>query len=71
MLHPIEQQLELVRGEQRWVLRYKRGDEGRVLKELAEMARNPEIDLDWYGAAVLSHQLGKQFSEQMKKIMDT
>jgi hypothetical protein len=32
------------------------------------MARDPESDLDWFDAAVLSHQLGERMSEQLQQL---
>jgi len=62
-------QLVLVKKDQRWVFRYAPGDEGAALHALAETARNPTTDFDWFDAAVLSHQMGDHMHQQLKNMM--
>lgn len=59
-------ELVLVKHGQRFIFRYEPGDETRVLAEILELARNPDSKLDAFDAAVLSHQMGVQLSEQLK-----
>ncbi len=61
-------QLVLVKNGHRYVFRYERGEETKVLAGLVEMARDPKSDLDWFDAAVLSHQLGQRMSEQLERL---
>jgi len=61
-------QLVLVKNGHRYVFRYERGEETKVLAGLVEMARDPKSDLDWFDAAVLSHQLGQRMSEQLDRL---
>ncbi len=65
-----ERQLVLVKKAQRWVFRYRPGEETAVLESLARSARDPQTDLDWFDAAVLSHQMGDRMSNQLKSIMN-
>jgi hypothetical protein len=65
-----QRQLVLVKKTQRWVFRYRPGQETAVLQSLARSARDPEIDLDWFDAAVLSNQMGDRMSDQLKSIMN-
>ncbi|GEM_PF-946323 len=61
-------QLVLVKSGHRYVFRYERGEETKVLAGLVEMARDPKSELDWFDAAVLSHQLGQRMSEQLDRL---
>ncbi len=64
-----ESQLVLVKKSDRWVFRYGPGEESDVLRWLAETARDPTKDFDWFDAAVLSHQMGDRLHEQLKNMM--
>jgi hypothetical protein len=61
-------QLVLVKNGHRYVFRYERGEETKVLSGLVEMAKDPKSELDWFDAAVLSHQLGQRMSEQLDRL---
>lgn len=61
-------QLVLVKNGHRYVFRYERGEETKVLAGLVDMARDPKSELDWFDAAVLSHQLGQRMSEQLDRL---
>jgi len=43
----------LVKGAHRWVFRWNAGDEAAVIARVAELARDPEIDFDWFDAALV------------------
>ena len=62
------QQLVLVKGGHRFVFRYERGAEAEVLTQMLELARDPESDFDTFDAAVLSHQMGQQLGEHLKRL---
>ena len=62
-------QIVLVKRGERFVFRYAPGQENKLLIDLAEMADDPTCDLDWFDAAVLSHQMGKRFSQQLKETL--
>ena len=62
-------QLVLVKNGQRYVFRYTLGDEAELLESLIELARDPESDLTWFDAAVLSHQMGRRLSQKLDKII--
>jgi hypothetical protein len=61
--------LELQTKGHHYVLRYRRGEERKVLAGLLEMARDPENPLNLFDAALLSHQMGLQLSRQIKQML--
>jgi len=65
-----QRHLLLVKSGQRWMFRYTPGDEVKLMEELVVLADDPESDLDWFDAAVLSHQMGQcllhQFNGMLK-----
>lgn len=62
-------QLVLMKREHRWVFRYRAGEEADVLRGLADVAGDPDVDFDWFDAAVLSHQMGDAMHKQLKNMM--
>lgn len=62
-------QLVLVKQNQRWLIRYRSGEEKNVLATLAQAARDPDSQLTWFDAAVLCHQMGGNFHQQLKDYM--
>lgn len=62
-------QIVLVKRGERFVFRYAPGQESKLLIDLSEMANDPTCDLDWFDAAVLSHQMGKRFSQELKETL--
>lgn len=65
---PEPRDLVLVKDGRRLVFRCGPGGEAAMIRQLAEMAEDPENDLTWFDAAVLSHQLGERFSRQIQKM---
>lgn len=61
-------QLALVKDGKRFVFRYALGAESEVLAQMLELARDPESIFNTFDAAVLSHQLGQQMSQQLKSL---
>ncbi|MFW6032149.1 MAG: hypothetical protein ACOCTI_02085, partial [Phycisphaeraceae bacterium] len=55
----------LVKGEHRYVFRSQPGEEAAMLARLRDLADNPDVDLSWFDAAVLSHQLGEQIRQRL------
>lgn len=60
-----QRQLVLVKQGQRYIFRYAPGDEAQMLESLIELARDPESELTWFDAAVLSHQMGQRLGKQL------
>ncbi len=75
--HPIEsedsqlerRQLVLVKRGHRYLFRYEAGAEVKVLNELIAMAADPTCNLDWFDAAVLSHQMGQRLGPQLDALL--
>jgi hypothetical protein len=61
-------ELVLVKQGQRYIFRYSAGQEARLLEGLSEMAGDPRNDLDWFDAAVLSHQMGQDMSAHLAQM---
>lgn len=62
-------QLVLVKKQSRWVFRYGPGQEQALIDWLTQAANDPQVEFDWFDAAVLSHQMGAKLSSQLKKII--
>jgi hypothetical protein len=58
--------LVLVKHGQQYVFQYAPGDESRMLAGLVKLVHDPDSDLDWFDAAVLSHQIGLRMGQQMR-----
>ena len=64
-------ELLLVKHGQRYVFRCAHGQEPQLLDQIIEMARDPESDIQWFDAAMLSHQLGSRIADQLKRVRQT
>ena len=62
-------QLTLVKKGQYYIFRYQPGDEGPMLQTLIEQAESPKSPLDWFDAAVLSHQMGHRMADEMQALL--
>lgn len=59
----------LVNDRHRWLFRYSAGEEARLLDDLAAMADDPQSELTWFDAAVLSHEMGQRLGQQLEQIL--
>ena len=57
--------LSMVKGRHRFVFRYAEGRESDLLASLVALAGDPGSEFDWLDAAVLSYQMGQQFSREL------
>ena len=64
-------ELLLVKQGQRFVFRCAHGQESQLLDQIIEMARDPESDIQWFDAAMLSHQLGARIADQLHRVKQT
>ncbi len=62
-------QLSLVKGTEKFIFRYTSGDEPQVIDVFVELADNKESSFDWFDAAVLSYQMGKQLECELDEIV--
>jgi hypothetical protein len=58
--------LSLVKGDQFFCFRYEVGQEVKVLDALTDMVHRNDTKLDWFDAAILSHQLGRHLAKELK-----
>ena len=65
----VQRTISLSKGKHRFVFKYGAGDERVVLDTLGEMARRRDVSFDWFDAAVLSHQLGQQLSQELQALL--
>ncbi len=63
-----DDELVLVKNGQRYVFRCDPGMETDLLNQLAQMVSDPGSGLDWFDAAVLSHQMGTRMSNRIKNL---
>jgi hypothetical protein len=59
-------QISLVKGTERYVFRYEPGNEPQIIDTFVDLADDNESEFDWFDAAVLSYQMGKQMMNQVK-----
>jgi hypothetical protein len=53
-------QFSLVKGDERYLIRCSPGDEVATIARLMEWADDPNLDFDWFDAAVLSRQIAQR-----------
>lgn len=64
----VMRQLSLVKGEERFIFRYKAGQEAEVIDAFASMASDQGNEFDWFDAAVLSYQMGRRLETELDQI---
>jgi hypothetical protein len=69
MTAPNMKTLSLVKGRQHYCFRYEVGQEGKVLEAMVRMVQQREVGLDWFDAAVLSHQLGQHLAKELQSLL--
>jgi hypothetical protein len=53
--------LSLIKGPQRWSFQWACGDESALINAIAAFARDPQIDFDWYDAAIVCKHIAQPF----------
>lgn len=61
-------QLSLVKGEHRYLFRYRPGNEADVIGAFASLASDGSTDFDWFDAAVLSYQMGRRIELELDEL---
>ena len=64
-----KRQLAMERNGHRYTFQYRPGEEVEVLETLSAMAGNPDHDIGWYEAAVLSHGVGVGLREMLEELV--
>jgi hypothetical protein len=67
----LPRELVLVKDGHRYVFTYQPGEECRVLSGLVKLVHDPDSDLNWFDAAVLSHQMGMRMGRQLQQMLQT
>jgi len=62
-------QLTLIKKGQYYLFRYQPGDESLLIQTLIDKAQDPQCALDWFDAAVLSHQMGHRMASEMQALL--
>ena len=62
-------QLTLIKKGHYYLFRYQPGDETAVIQSLIQKAEDPKSPLDWFDAAVLSHQMGHRMAAEMQQLL--
>ena len=57
----------LAKGRQSYVFWYIPGRESALLASLLEYAERPDLDFDFFDAAVLSYQMGKRIGNTAER----
>lgn len=63
-------QISLVKGAQRYVFRYSPGNEPEIIETFVDLADDIESEFDWFDAAVLCYQMGKQMTRQVDQTIE-
>jgi hypothetical protein len=53
-------QLSLVKGRERYLVRFAAGCEEEAITQLMRWAEDADLDFDWFDAAVLSRQIDQK-----------
>ena len=51
--------LSLIKGEHRWRFRWEPGSEAALISAVADLARNPRMNFDWFDAAVVCRHIAQ------------
>ena len=65
----IIQQLVLNKGTEKFIFRYEKGSEDKLLDAMIEQAKDNRTNFDWFDAAVLSFKLTQSLITQADRIL--
>ena len=55
--------LSLIKGDHRWRFRWEPGSEAAMISVVADLARNPRMNFDWFDAAVVCRHIAQGLPE--------
>lgn len=55
--------ITLVKGDQRWRFHLEPGHERAMIDTVSDMASDPNHPLDWFDAAIVSHQIARHLDQ--------
>jgi hypothetical protein len=58
----------LDKGENKYIFRYRFGEEQKIFDAMGECAEDPRTDFDWFDAAVLSYNVNRRLSEELDNV---
>lgn len=58
-------QLKLLKGDETYIFNYKSGEELETINTMAEWAARPDLNFDWFDAAVLCYQMGRRIGSEI------
>lgn len=65
----MHREITFLKGPQTYAFDYLPGQEREVIGHLMELADDPESNLDWLDAAMLSFQIARQASEACRRTL--
>ena len=65
----VKRQLILNKGAEKYIFRYEKGNEDKLLETLVEQAKDSRTAFDWFDAAVLSFKLTQSLIGQADDIL--
>lgn len=68
-MRPSQRCLSLAKGPHRFFFRYAEGRESDLLATFVALARDPESVFDWFDAAALSFQIGRQLEPELDRVV--
>lgn len=57
----------MIKGTHKYVFRYSAGHEAQIISEFVNLADDDQTQFDWFDAAVLSYQVGKQIEYELEE----
>ena len=57
-------QFSLVKGAEQYVIRCTAGNEEETISQLMQWAEDPDLDFDWFDAAVLARQITQRLASR-------
>ena len=68
-MEEIKKQLVLHKGAEKYIFRYEKGSEDKLLDALIEQAKDKRTSFDWFDAAVVSFKLTQSLIGQADEIL--